>query len=138
MTQNAGTSNCLSKPAQHSEMTGFAQFNESGMNMDFAIEKAGSKLSIRVETPRLDGAAAYILETKIRPALQDIDQIEIDCTQVRLIDSSGLVGLVTLAKLLSTKSKHKVKLLELSPSAEKLMKLSHLDNVFDIQASANI
>jgi anti-anti-sigma factor len=103
--------------------------------MDFAIEKEGRVLKVRVETTRLDGAAAYILETQVRPELREIDQIEIDCSQVRLIDSSGLVGLVTLAKLLSAKSKHKVKLLELTPTAEKLMKLSHLDTVFDIHAS---
>lgn len=105
--------------------------------MDFTFNTENNVLKVKVETPRLDGASSYILESETRPRLGNVSRIDIDCTSVRMIDSSGLVGLVTLAKLMALQSHEKVRLLELHPSVEKLMRLSHLDQVFDIELAEN-
>ncbi len=101
--------------------------------MTFAFETtANHTLCIRIEANRLYGANAYILETETRSRLNGIQQIQIDCAAIRLIDSSGLVGLITLAKLQAKQGQPKIRLMNLHASVDRLMRLSHLDKVFDI------
>lgn len=90
---------------------------------------------VTVGEARIDAAVAIAFKDRMRELCIDgPERIVLDMTQVGFIDSSGLGAVVASMKQLG-KGKN-LELAGLSPAVRKVFKLTRMDTVFTIHASA--
>jgi anti-sigma B factor antagonist len=89
---------------------------------------------VTVEADRIDAAMAIQFKDQMRSETEaGPDSIILDLTAVDFIDSSGLGAIVAAMKQLG--SGRKLSLAGLSPTVEKVFKLTRMDTVFKLYAS---
>ena len=89
---------------------------------------------ISVHEPRIDAAIAIQFKDKVRELANDApDRVVMDMSQVDFLDSSGLGALVATMKQLGRD--RKLELAALSPSVEKVFRLTRMDSVFTVHSS---
>jgi anti-sigma B factor antagonist len=106
---------------------------ESAMNL--VAEPCGGKTVVRVLEDRIDAAVAIQFKDRMREIVRDgSTAVLLDLSRVAFLDSSGLGAVVAVMKLLGPD--RKLELAALTPSVEKVFRLTRMDSVFTIHAAA--
>ncbi|PTX57688.1 anti-sigma B factor antagonist [Litoreibacter ponti] len=93
-----------------------------------SARKDGSVLILEVDENRIDAASAIHLKDEFRAAVADHDgRVVMDLRSVNFMDSSGLGAMVAALKLLGGR---KLELCTLTPTVDKVFKLTRMDKVF--------
>lgn len=90
---------------------------------------------VTVEEERIDAVVAIQFKDEMRALTDDAPpRVLLDLSQVTFLDSSGLGAVVAAYK--QAAPARKLELAALSPTVEKVFKLTRMDTVFTIYASA--
>ncbi len=91
----------------------------------------GSTLVIRVMDDRIDAAGAIQFKEQMRDVTTTPSaRVILDMSNVHFLDSSGLGAVVAVMKLLAPE--RKLELAGLTPTVEKVFRLTRMDTVFTI------
>ncbi len=91
----------------------------------------GTTLVIRVAEDRIDAASAIQFKERMRDLTQaQCSRVILDLAQVHFLDSSGLGAVVAVMKLLAPD--RKLELAGLTPTVEKVFRLTRMDSIFTI------
>jgi len=91
---------------------------------------------IRVAEPRIDAAVAIQFKDRLRQMTDGGPaRVVLDLGMVEFLDSSGLGAVVAAMKQLG--SERTLELAALTPTVEKVFRLTRMDTVFTIHASAD-
>lgn len=103
--------------------------------MDIVCDHVDGILVARVRESRVDAAIAIRFKDRMREVLQDpASRVILDLAQVDFLDSSGLGAVVAVMKL--TGPGRNLELAALSPTVEKVFRLTRMDQVFTIHKEA--
>jgi len=103
--------------------------------MKLGISRSGGITIMAVNAARIDAAAAIGFKDAMRSAIADAtDHIVLDMGQVDFVDSSGLGAIVAAMKQLSPQQR--LDLAALRPEVDRVFRLTRMDQVFTIHASA--
>ncbi len=100
--------------------------------MDFSCDEVDDLLIVTVEAERIDAAAAL----KFKDGLRDLtgqaqaNNVVLDLSKVDFIDSSGLGAVVAVKKLLGATKR--LDLAGLTPTVDKVFRLTRMDSIFTI------
>ena len=104
--------------------------------MNIHSELFNETLIVTAEIPRIDAACAIQFKDKMRELTKLAPKrVVLNLTQVDFVDSSGLGAIVAAMKQLGTESK--LELAALSPTVDKVFRLTRMDSVFVIHKSAD-
>lgn len=93
------------------------------------------RLVIEVAEPRIDAAVAIEFKERMRDQIKDAPaRVILDLSQVGFLDSSGLGAVVAVMKLLAPE--RRLELAALTPTVEKVFRLTRMDSVFVIHPAA--
>ena len=99
--------------------------------MRLQSEVRGDVLVVRIEEPRIDAAVAIHFKDRVRElTAAPARRVILDLSQVGFLDSSGLGAVVAVMKLLAPD--RVLELSGLSPTVEKVFRLTRMDSVFTI------
>ena len=99
--------------------------------MNLNGEVAGDMLIVRVNETRIDAAGAIQFKERMREVTAEgPTRVVLDLSHVGFLDSSGLGAVVAVMKLLMPK--RKLELAGLTPTVEKVFRLTRMDSVFVI------
>lgn len=88
-------------------------------------------LVLAVGDPRIDAAVAIQFKDRMRDLCRGVEgRIILDLTQVQFVDSSGLGAIVAALKQMGPAQT--LELAALSPTVEKVFRLTRMDKVFPI------
>ena len=105
--------------------------------MEISCEQIGSALVARVGEDRVDAAVAIRFKERMREVLQNApDRVVLDLSRVDFLDSSGLGAVVAVMKLAG--SGRKFELAGLTPTVQKVFRLTRMDQVFTIHPQAPV
>jgi anti-sigma B factor antagonist len=91
-------------------------------------------ISVTVLEDRIDAATAIQFKEKMRDATKDGPaRVVLDLTRVQFLDSSGLGAIVAVKKLLGPD--RSLELSSLTPTVEKVFRLTRMDSIFTIHSS---
>jgi anti-sigma B factor antagonist len=94
----------------------------------------GTTLVIRVAEDRIDAAGAIQFKERMRDLIQvPCDRVILDLSPVHFLDSSGLGAVVAVMKLLAPE--RKLELAGLTPTVEKVFRLTRMDSIFTIHSA---
>ncbi|MDJ0826582.1 MAG: STAS domain-containing protein [Rhodobacter sp.] len=103
--------------------------------MRLARQEFGEAVLVTVEEPRIDAAVAIQFKDRLRElAGEGPGRVVLDLGQVEFLDSSGLGAVVAAMKQLG--ANRKLELAALTPTVEKVFRLTRMDTVFTIHAQA--
>ena len=101
--------------------------------MELTGEARGDTTYLCVSSERIDAASAIQFKDKFRDAVKDSGgRVLLDLGRVEFLDSSGLGAVVAAMKLLGPDLK--LELASLTPTVEKVFRLTRMDSVFKIYA----
>lgn len=104
--------------------------------MNFETETHGEKTVVKLIEDRLDAALAVRFKDSLKDLVDEGgDHMVLDLSQVAFMDSSGLGALVGHMKYMGTERKFEI--CGLSPTVEKVFKLTRMDSVFKIYDSVD-
>jgi anti-sigma B factor antagonist len=99
--------------------------------MNFETETHGEKLIVKLMEDRLDAALAVRFKDGLKTLVDGgANYLVLDLQQVAFMDSSGLGALVGHMKYMGTERNFEI--CGLSPTVEKVFKLTRMDSVFTI------
>ncbi|MGL4319991.1 MAG: STAS domain-containing protein [Paracoccaceae bacterium] len=102
--------------------------------MQISGEVSGDMLIVRVEEPRIDAAGAIQFKERMREVTANSPpRVVLDLSNVGFLDSSGLGAVVAVMKLLMPA--RKLELAGLTPTVEKVFRLTRMDSVFAIHTA---
>jgi anti-sigma B factor antagonist len=91
-------------------------------------------ISVQVMEDRIDAATAIQFKEKMRDVTRDAPpRVVLDLGRVQFLDSSGLGAIVAVKKLLGPD--RQLELSSLTPTVEKVFRLTRMDSIFTIHAS---
>lgn len=101
--------------------------------MELLAEPRDGTLIVRAMEPRIDAAVAIQFKDRMREILQTpASRIILDLSLVGFLDSSGLGAVVAVMKMLGPD--RRLDLAGLTPTVEKVFRLTRMDTVFTIHA----
>ena len=100
--------------------------------MDLIHARQGEYLIVAVNAARIDASAALGFKDSMNAIDESNSKILLNLEQVEFIDSSGLGAVVSVMKRLG--KGHKLDLCALTPSFEKVFRLTRMDSIFSIYA----
>lgn len=104
--------------------------------MELNIEDIGDLRVIKVQDDRIDAAVAIQFKDKMRELTDSAPPgVLLDLSRVEFLDSSGLGAVVAAFKQASPD--RRLELAGLTPTVEKVFKLTRMDSVFTIHAQAS-
>ena len=102
--------------------------------MELLAEPRAGMLVVRAMNDRIDAAGAIQFKERMRELVQDSSpRVVLDMARVDFLDSSGLGAVVAVMKLLGPG--RKLELAGLTPTVEKVFRLTRMDSVFLIHPS---
>ena len=102
--------------------------------MQLLAERRGDLLVVRAKEDRIDAAVAIQFKDRMRELVGgSASRVVLDLSQVAFLDSSGLGAVVAVMKLLGPD--RKLELAGLTPTVEKVFRLTRMDSVFTIHAA---
>ncbi len=102
--------------------------------MHLYSEQRGDYLLIRAAGDRIDAAGAIQFKDAMRELTQTADaRVLLDMSKVAFLDSSGLGAVIAAMKAIGPG--RKLELSGLTPTVEKVFRLTRMDSVFTIHAS---
>lgn len=91
----------------------------------------GTTLVVRVTEDRIDAAGAIQFKERMRDLIvTPSSRVVLDMANVNFLDSSGLGAVVAVMKLLAPD--RKLELAGLTPTVEKVFRLTRMDSIFTI------
>lgn len=97
-------------------------------------QRLGEMIVIRVLDDRIDAAGAIQFKERMRELIADpSDRVVLDMSNVGFLDSSGLGAVVSVMKVLGPI--RRLELSGLTPTVEKVFRLTRMDSVFIIHKS---
>lgn len=94
-------------------------------------------LSVLVMEDRIDAASAIQFKERMRDLTQAADgRVVLDLARVMFLDSSGLGAIVAVKKLLAPD--RVLELSSLTPTVEKVFRLTRMDTIFTIHPSHEV
>lgn len=103
--------------------------------MQLVAEPRGDLLIVRAMETRIDAAAAIQFKDRMREITQHpAPRVLLDLSRVAFMDSSGLGAVVAVMKLLGPD--RRLELAGLTPTVEKVFRLTRMDSVFTIHPEA--
>ena len=94
-------------------------------------------ISVAVLEDRIDAASAIQFKERMRDATRDGPaRVVLDLARVQLLDSSGLGAIVAVKKLLGPD--RALELSGLTPTVEKVFRLTRMDSIFTIHPSLEV
>ncbi len=103
--------------------------------MQVSSEVQGETLVVRVDEARIDAAVAIQFKDRMRELVrQPVPVVLLDLSRVNFLDSSGLGAVVAVMKLLGPG--RRLELAGLTPTVEKVFRLTRMDGVFTIHPAA--
>ena len=104
-----------------------------GNHMQISCEETGGTMVARVCEDRVDAAVAIHFKERMREILQKpSERIVLDMSRVDFLDSSGLGAVVAVMKLAGPE--RRLELAALTPTVQKVFRLTRMDQVFTIHA----
>lgn len=104
--------------------------------MELSGKARSDAFFVRVDSDRIDAASAIQFKDSFRQAVHDVEgRIILDLANVDFIDSSGLGAVVTAMKLLG--AGRRLELSGLTPTVQKVFRLTRMDSVFAIHPDAD-
>lgn len=104
--------------------------------MELTSAKEDGLQIVTVEEARIDAAVALQFKDKMREITSDLnDPVLLDLHNVAFIDSSGLGAIVAAMKHLAPE--RKLVLAGLTPTVEKVFKLTRMDTVFGLHLTVD-
>lgn len=104
--------------------------------MDLTTTTHGTMNIVSVNAERIDASVAIQFKDAMRAATEDgPDHIVLDLGQVQFVDSSGLGAIVAAMKQMG--KERRLDLAALTPDVEKVFRLTRMDTIFTIHASAD-
>lgn len=101
--------------------------------MQLLAKGTADQLVVQVMEDRIDAASAISFKDRMRELVaRGTGVVVLDLSQVRFLDSSGLGAVVAVMKLLSPR---RLELAGLTPTVEKVFRLTRMDSVFVIHPS---
>lgn len=101
--------------------------------MQISCEETGGTMVARVCEDRVDAAVAIHFKERMREILQKpSERIVLDMSRVDFLDSSGLGAVVAVMKLAGPE--RRLELAALTPTVQKVFRLTRMDQVFTIHA----
>jgi anti-sigma B factor antagonist len=101
--------------------------------MYLTAEQRGEILVVRAMQDRIDAASAIQFKDRMREITQAASsRVLLDMSQVAFLDSSGLGAVVAVLKALGPD--RKLELSGLTPTVQKVFRLTRMDSVFTIHA----
>ncbi|MDR0809319.1 MAG: STAS domain-containing protein [Gemmobacter sp.] len=99
--------------------------------MDVQARTAEGLLLVQVREERIDAAAAIRFKDRMREVTAGwAGPVILDMSEVKFLDSSGLGAVVAVMKLLGPEQR--LELAGLTPTVEKVFRLTRMDSVFRI------
>ena len=99
--------------------------------MELTGEARTGAFYVNVDAERIDAAGAIQFKDRFREVVQDSEgRIVLDLSRIEFLDSSGLGAVVAAMKLLGPD--RKLELVGLTPTVEKVFRLTRMDSVFTI------
>lgn len=99
--------------------------------MKLEHEHRGNILVIRAVNDRIDAAGAIQFKERMRDIIEEpSERVVLDMTNVMFLDSSGLGAVVAVMKALGPI--RRLELSALTPTVEKVLRLTRMDSVFII------
>jgi len=99
--------------------------------MKLASEHRGNILVIRAVNDRIDAAGAIQFKERMREIIEEpSERVVLDMSNVMFLDSSGLGAVVAVMKALGPV--RRLELSGLTPTVEKVLRLTRMDSVFII------
>ncbi len=96
---------------------------------------SADRLVIEVAEPRIDAAVAIEFKERMRDLIKDApERVVLELSKVGFLDSSGLGAVVAVMKLLAPE--RRLELAGLTPTVEKVFRLTRMDSVFVIHPAA--
>lgn len=103
--------------------------------MEITCEHVDDTLVARVLAPRIDAAVAIRFKDLMREVLQaPAPRVVLDLSRVDFLDSSGLGAVVAVMKLAGPG--RSLELAALTPTVQKVFRLTRMDQVFTIHPQA--
>jgi anti-sigma B factor antagonist len=100
------------------------------------VKNYGEVTIATLEETRLDAALSVRFKEGMREVAEsDADNVVLDLGQVMFMDSSGLGAVVAVMKMMGREKTFRIA--GLSPAVDKVFKLTRMDSVFKILASAD-
>ncbi|MBV2360166.1 STAS domain-containing protein [Thalassococcus sp. CAU 1522] len=104
--------------------------------MELDITTEAGLGTVTVANARIDAAVAIQFKDQMRELTRDApDRIILNLSQVEFIDSSGLGAIVAVMK--SLRDGQRMELAALSPAVDKVFRMTRMDSIFVIHASAD-
>ncbi len=103
--------------------------------MELVAQERGGILVIRAKRDRIDAACAIQFKDRMRDLTRDSSapRVVFDMSNVAFLDSSGLGAVVAVLKALAPD--RKLELSGLTPTVQKVFRLTRMDNIFVIHDS---
>ena len=102
--------------------------------MELLVRPTAERLVVEVMEERIDAAGAIAFKDRMREiAARSAGPVLLDLSRVRFLDSSGLGAVVAVMKLLGPD--RRLELARLTPTVEKVFRLTRMDSVFVIHDS---
>ncbi|MEZ5911236.1 MAG: STAS domain-containing protein [Paracoccaceae bacterium] len=103
--------------------------------MEIVSQAQGPVLVAQVMTDRIDAAAAIQFKETMRKVIEAPgNPVILDLSRVHFLDSSGLGAVVAVMKLLAPQ--RRLELAGLTPTVDKVFRLTRMDKVFVIHAES--
>ena len=103
--------------------------------MELVGENCGEILVIRANQDRIDAAGAIRFKDRMRELTAAPNpRVILDLSQVAFLDSSGLGAVVAVMKMLQPD--RKLELAGLTPTVQKVFRLTRMDSIFTIHEAA--
>lgn len=104
--------------------------------MEMDVTQFGDKTVVTLKEDRLDAAMAVRFKDELKGVVEaGADKMVLDMSSVGFMDSSGLGAIVAHMKFMGTDRVFEIS--GLTPTVEKVFKLTRMDNVFRIYASVD-
>lgn len=100
--------------------------------MNLIHAQQGEYLVVTVNAARIDASAALEFKASMNAIDESNSKILLNLEQVEFIDSSGLGAVVSVMKRLG--KGHKLDLCALTPTVEKVFRLTRMDSIISIYA----
>lgn len=105
--------------------------------MDISCDEQSEILFAKVEAERIDAAAALRFKEAMREitGASGAPHVVLDLSRVEFIDSSGLGAIVAVMKLMGNTKR--LDLAGLTPTVDKVFRLTRMDSIFTIHADVS-
>ncbi|MCF8512273.1 MAG: STAS domain-containing protein [Rhodobacteraceae bacterium] len=105
--------------------------------MELVAQEHGGILVVRAMQDRIDAAGAIQFKDRMREltGASKANRVMLDMSNVAFLDSSGLGAVVAVLKALAPD--RKLELAGLTPTVQKVFRLTRMDSIFTIHAAAS-